>query len=63
MIKRLSLVAIVGMSLAINAAAFAQQQSAVSNRATAYVCSEHRCLPPTTDPDVMLTMLQTDKHP
>jgi uncharacterized protein YyaL (SSP411 family) len=47
----------------VQIAAFTRQQSAVGNHATAYVCSEHRCLPPTTDPHAMLTMLQADRHP
>ncbi|HYQ48716.1 MAG TPA: hypothetical protein VEP69_06585, partial [Thermodesulfovibrionales bacterium] len=39
-------------------AEFTRQYSAVDNRATAYVCREHTCFPPTTDPAAMLALLQ-----
>jgi uncharacterized protein YyaL (SSP411 family) len=44
-------------------AAFIPQQPATGDRATAYVCSEQRCLSPTTDLHAMLAMLRTDAHP
>ena len=44
-------------------AEFTKQHTAVNNRATAYVCREYRCLPPTTDPETLLSMLQADRRP
>ncbi|NJD55369.1 MAG: thioredoxin domain-containing protein [Nitrospirae bacterium] len=44
-------------------AEFTRQYSAVDNRATAYVCREQTCFPPTTDPGAMLAMLQSDRRP
>jgi hypothetical protein len=44
-------------------AEFTGQYSAVENRATAYVCREHTCFPPTTDPAAMLSLLQSDRRP
>jgi uncharacterized protein YyaL (SSP411 family) len=43
-------------------AAFIPQQPAPGDRATAYVCSEQRCLPPTTDLHALLAMLRTEAH-
>jgi hypothetical protein len=42
-------------------AEFTKQHTAVNNRATAYVCREYHCLPPTTDPETLLSMLQTGR--
>ncbi|HYQ47549.1 MAG TPA: thioredoxin domain-containing protein, partial [Thermodesulfovibrionales bacterium] len=43
-------------------AEFTSPYSAVDNRATAYICKEHTCFPPTTDPVAMLAMLQSDRR-
>ena len=43
-------------------AAFTRPYTAVKNCATAYVCRGNHCLPPTTDPDAMLAMIQTDRR-
>ncbi len=44
-------------------AKFTRQHTAIKGRATAYVCRDYHCLPPTTDPEAMLAMLQADRKP
>jgi uncharacterized protein YyaL (SSP411 family) len=45
----------------IQLAEFTKQHTTVDNGATAYVCTGYRCLPPTTDPETLLTVLQADR--
>jgi len=39
-------------------AGFAREMEPLDGMATAYICTGHRCLPPTTDPDEAVSMLQ-----
>ncbi|HYQ48760.1 MAG TPA: thioredoxin domain-containing protein [Thermodesulfovibrionales bacterium] len=43
-------------------AEFTRPYTAVDNCATAYVCRERTCFPPTTDPEAMLAMIQSDRR-
>ena len=36
--------------------------SGISDRATAYVCRDYHCLPPTTDPEAMLALLRAPRQ-